>query len=76
MERKSKSRKLWVMGIDNWNIKSFVLSIVKLHTITATTTDLGNWLNLKNGFVFGMFKQIRRFGFLTPKPTVVPERWQ
>jgi hypothetical protein len=21
--------------------------------ITATTTDLGNWLNGKNGFVFG-----------------------
>jgi peptidoglycan/LPS O-acetylase OafA/YrhL len=27
---------------------------------TLATIDLGNWLNLRNGFVFGMFKQIRK----------------
>jgi hypothetical protein len=49
LELKSKSGKLWVIGIDNWNIKSFVLSIVKLHTLTLATSDLGIWLNLENG---------------------------
>ena len=48
LERKSKDeKKFYAIGIDNWNVKSFVLSIVKLHTLTATTTDLGIGLNGK-----------------------------
>ncbi|REG88758.1 hypothetical protein C8P67_1296 [Flavobacterium aquicola] len=34
----------------------------KLHPLTATTTDLGIWLNGKNGLVLGKIWQIRRMG--------------
>ena len=32
--------------------------------VTATTTDLGIWLNGKIGFVFGMIWQIRKLGLI------------
>jgi hypothetical protein len=28
--------------------------------ITSTTTDVGNWTDLKISFVFGLFRQIRK----------------